>query len=144
MIRLRPLYAVATIAWTAVVLIVNGTPAERLPRTGLWLLRFPHADKMVHFGMYAVMAALAYKALADARDRQPVWFVAIIAAAVAMVGALDELHQAIVPGRSMDPLDWLADAAGAVAAVITMRVLASHLAPGYLRPAPTTAAPTDS
>jgi VanZ family protein len=28
------------------------------------------------------------------------------------VGALDELNQAAVPGRTADPADWLADALG--------------------------------
>ena len=104
-------------------MVVNGTPAERLPRAGLWFLRFPHADKLVHFGMYAVMGVLAYKAIVDARDRPPMWLLALVAGGVAMVGAIDELHQSIVPGRSSDPLDWLADATGGIVAVVAMRAL---------------------
>lgn len=124
MIRIRPLFAVAALGWMAVVLIVNGTPAAQLPRAGLWILRFPNADKVVHFGMYAVMAGLIWKAVVDDRRQAPRpawWMTAMIAVGVALVGAGDELHQSIVPGRSMDPLDWLADASGAVACVLGLR-----------------------
>lgn len=120
MMRLRPLPATAALAWAATVLIVNGTPADQLPRAGLWLLRFPHADKVVHAGMYGVMAALAWWAVSTSKPR-PAWLMAAIAAGVAAVGAADEVHQSMVPGRSMDPMDWLADAAGAVAAVVALR-----------------------
>ena len=48
-------------------------------------------------------------------------------AAVAWAGAYgvsDEVHQAFVPGRSPDPLDWLADAFGAwVGAALVARAV---------------------
>jgi len=41
-------------------------------------------------------------------------YVAIFAIA-ACYGVFDELTQTLIPGRSADPLDWLADLAGALA-----------------------------
>ncbi len=63
------------------------------------------SDKVIHAGAYAVLAALLTVAL----GRRPV---AAIAAAT-LYGLTDELHQALVPGRTPDPLDLLADLAGA-------------------------------
>jgi VanZ family protein len=38
-------------------------------------------------------------------------------------GALDEVHQGFVPGRSQDAMDWVADAAGAALAVVLWPLL---------------------
>jgi VanZ family protein len=32
-------------------------------------------------------------------------------------GALDEVHQLWIPGRTADPIDWAADAAGSVVGI---------------------------
>jgi VanZ family protein len=59
-------------------------------------------DKLAHFTVYAGIAALLW-AGAPARTAFA------IAAVVIAIGALDELHQAGLPGRSADALDFLAD-----------------------------------
>ena len=59
-------------------------------------------DKLAHFAVYSGITALLWTAAAG-RLRN-----AIIVAAV-LVGALDELHQADLPGRSADAMDFLAD-----------------------------------
>jgi VanZ family protein len=67
----------------------------------------PHPwDKVVHFLYYGVMALL----LAHGLGRRW-WWIALFA--VPLVGALDEWHQAAVPGRESSVFDWLADLAGA-------------------------------
>lgn len=68
-------------------------------------------DKVVHFLMFGFLATLICRI-------QSGWRMAIFAVAVASTyGALDELHQSFVPGRSSDILDWVADTAGASLAV---------------------------
>ncbi len=42
---------------------------------------------------------------------------------VSAYGALDELHQLFIPGRSCDILDWTADTAGVIIGVIIMTLL---------------------
>jgi VanZ family protein len=69
-------------------------------------------DKVAHFAVYAAIAALLWIA---AGARVPLLVIAVTIG----VGALDELHQAGVPGRSADAMDFLADTC-AVAATIAL------------------------
>ncbi|HET8723394.1 MAG TPA: VanZ family protein [Anaeromyxobacteraceae bacterium] len=72
---------------------------------------FTH-DKLLHLLEYAVLGALLAPALrlAGMSPRG-----ALLAAAIlgSLYGATDELHQAFVPGRTADVLDWVADTLGA-------------------------------
>lgn len=73
----------------------------------------PPWDKLYHAGNFGVLAALLYLATGRA------WLAVLLAS---LYGVSDELHQAFVPGRSADPADWLADTAGALAAVLLVRL----------------------
>ncbi|HSM91322.1 MAG TPA: VanZ family protein, partial [Anaeromyxobacteraceae bacterium] len=74
----------------------------------------PHLDKVLHAGAYGVLAALAARGLlALGWTARRTLGIALVAAS--LYGVTDELHQAFVPGRDADPLDWAADTAGAVA-----------------------------
>ena len=64
---------------------------------------FPHQDKVMHFGAYAVLAFLW-------RIPLRFWPALVLSS---LYGISDEIHQAYVPGRQADFLDWLADTAGA-------------------------------
>ena len=66
-----------------------------------------------HLGEYFVLAALALWA-ARREDRRTVL---LILALCALYGASDEFHQAFVPFRTPDPVDWLTDVAGAAVGV---------------------------
>lgn len=77
-------------------------------------VRLPHLDKAAHAGVFAMLALLVAWGLArafPAWDRARVLLLALLASVA--YGALDELHQRFVPGRSVDPLDLVADGAGA-------------------------------
>jgi VanZ family protein len=65
-------------------------------------------DKLAHFAVFSAVTALLWIATAG---RMPL---AVIAAVVA-VGALDELHQAGLPGRFADAADFLVDICAAAA-----------------------------
>ncbi|HUT74795.1 MAG TPA: VanZ family protein [Armatimonadota bacterium] len=71
-------------------------------------------DKAAHFAAYAVLGALLWWAAAPLG-------VGRAGALAMMVGAIygagDEFHQHFVPGRTPDPLDWMADVGGVVVAV---------------------------
>src|SRR5256712_2862104 len=63
-------------------------------------------DKLAHLAVFAILTTLLSIGTAG---RMPL---AVIATAIA-IGALDELHQASLPGRFADAADFLADACAA-------------------------------
>jgi VanZ family protein len=86
---------------------------------------FP-SDKLLHAVAYAGMALLASRALHGGLDRMA-WAPGLGAVGVAVgYGALDEFHQAFVPGRQASVLDWVADAVGAIAAIVILAGVVSH------------------
>jgi VanZ family protein len=97
------------IAWAVLVLLLNSVPGGALPSGG------PSTDKGAHFVLYAILGVLAARAaLRESQGWRPL--VAVLLVIVAF-GAADELHQALVPGRSVDVRDWIADLVGATAGV---------------------------
>lgn len=72
------------------------------------------ADKVAHAALYAGLSILLFKAL---RRSYPHWSpgrLALVSVGLAsLYGASDEWHQSFVPSREMDPVDLLADSAGA-------------------------------
>lgn len=89
----------AVIVWAAVIFRLSALPGSQVPG------KF---GSFAHFGVYAVLAALALHALAD--PSRWLWAVALASA----YGITDELHQLFVPGRVADPVDWVVDTLGAI------------------------------
>jgi VanZ family protein len=77
---------------------------------------FDGRDKLIHAAVWCLLGVLL--ALVAAR---PSWRGAAVAVGVAVAfGAVDELHQATVPGRDASLLDLVADLVGAsIGAVVT-------------------------
>lgn len=69
-------------------------------------------DKVLHAIAYAVLAALLVPGfrVAGVMGR---WALLAAIALASLYGASDEFHQAFVPGRTADALDWAADTIGA-------------------------------
>ena len=74
---------------------------------GVTFLR-PPLDKLAHAGSFGLLALLFRFATG-----RPMLSVLL----ASLYGLSDELHQAGVPGREADVLDWVADTAGAILAV---------------------------
>lgn len=100
------MYLAASLAYTALIWALSsrsdsggmGVPAP-------W-------DKLAHAAEYGILAGLLYGGLLW--TRRP-WALCWVLAT--LFGAGDELHQGLVPGRDASVWDFLADAAGAMAAV---------------------------
>ncbi|MDX1973407.1 MAG: VanZ family protein [Candidatus Sumerlaeia bacterium] len=122
---LAPMLGAGWFLWTTLVLTLNATPANSLPKTKFWFLDFPHSDKIIHFIMYfgvggLFCAAVLVSTLGNLRLRtKKILFVLV----PLFIAAVDELNQLNVPGRSADPLDYLADAIGIAAGVSSALLL---------------------
>jgi len=112
--------------WAVVIFVLSSVPGASYPRA-----RLPGADKIAHFFLYGTMGALCARALLLRRTAAatPVPLrtrLLVLAGAVALAtfyGVSDELHQLLVPGRSADWRDALADALGALAGgAVALRV----------------------
>ncbi|MEQ1847803.1 MAG: VanZ family protein [Nitrospira sp.] len=84
------------------------------------------SDKVLHAVEYAVFGALCYRALC--RSGHDVWRHQAIPAAIllaSLYGISDEVHQAFVPFRDSNWLDWVADTVGAAIGVTAMHRMLS-------------------
>lgn len=115
MTRIAAAYLPAA-AWAAFVFFIGGQPDLR---PSPWL-DFPGADKVAHFAMYGILGALLLLGRSMARLRHRVWWPLLV---VAMMGAADETRQRMVPGRTPDVADWVADLAGAGSGILVMGTL---------------------
>lgn len=91
---------------------------------GPMLFEFPYEDKLLHVLVYAgfgIVLARAFRAAFEGRTGLPWPVGAVLAGSV--YGALDEVYQSTVPGRTPDVRDWAADTLGALIAVVLLSLL---------------------
>jgi len=114
-------YVPLTIYWL-VLFTATTIPVERLPSVGF-------SDKINHFLAYFVLAVLVYLTLIYQRKSKYLFDKAAIATIVIglFYGAVDELHQMLVPGRFAETWDWVADALGTLAGVAVISFLINKL-----------------
>jgi VanZ family protein len=77
---------------------------------------WPFQDKLLHGGVYGLLAALwvrAFNTLRGFHGRRRLLLLAGIALAT-LYGLSDEWHQSFVPARTADPADLLADFIGSI------------------------------
>lgn len=120
----RRLYFCLLVVWVVFTFFLTSLPKQSLH------LPFRVSDKAAHFGFYGVMGFLC------ALWRRESGFPAVRAILYAVLfasfaGAVDEVHQHWIPGRSMELLDWMADTlGGGIGAIFS--VLLPHLLPSLI------------
>lgn len=107
----RILCTMLALLWALGIFWLSSAPDAR---GAAQLLTFPGADKLAHAAVFGVLAALLYGATG-----RP--YLAVLLASA--YGIFDEVHQAFVPGRHSDPLDWVANTVGAYLTVMAVRYL---------------------
>ncbi len=106
-----------SILLTAVVLYLCLAPQ---PVKSPGFFSFPGADKVVHGIMFFALTAVYLFDCRKMKHPRPIsgaGTVMIGIAAILLGGAIEVVQELMALGRSMDPLDWLADACGVVCAV---------------------------
>jgi VanZ family protein len=105
-------YWLPPVAWAAGIFLLSSLSKPPAPPD------FPYSDKVVHVLLFAVLALLLRRAFVHAgnlKTRSACW--AAFALTI-LYGGFDEFHQAFVPHRSVEWLDWLADVMGAAASFL--------------------------
>lgn len=81
-----------------------------------------YTDKVYHFTAFFGLAMLLCGTASCFRRLGPAHYVTIVGL-VGAYGIFDELTQMLVPNRTADPLDWLADVSGAILGVLSFSLL---------------------
>lgn len=111
-IRSFTYYWLPLIVYCIFIYIQSSYPSpERLPS-------FEFSDKLLHFGAYAVMGILFYRAYETLPLRNNIQMLVLISmTSASLYGISDEIHQSFVPYRDGSILDVIADVLGAVCGV---------------------------
>jgi VanZ family protein len=92
----------AVLAWMALIFALSSVSEPGVPSG--WTMPG-------HAALYAVLGALAAEALRADRDATRVLALAVLLSS--LYGMSDEIHQAFVPGRMPELVDWAVDTLGA-------------------------------
>jgi VanZ family protein len=114
---------VAAIIWAVLILIVSSIPGLSPPGLG-----FTIADKIVHFAEYFILGLLTARAVSTFY-KEPIKILWLSSALTSAYGILDELHQLLVPGRTTEGLDMVADILGSILAVALYVILLRRQSP---------------
>jgi len=100
------------ITYCVFIFIQSSFPStERLPS-------FNFSDKIMHFGAFAVMGVLFYRAYQTLPfDNILQWIVPLSMLSASLYGISDEIHQSFVPYRHASIGDVIADILGAICGV---------------------------
>ena len=95
-------------------------PGNQLPDLHL-------SDKIEHFSAFFILAVMLNLALIFQRKSFIIFkYAALVTIIITLsYGAVDELHQLFIPGRSADIRDWLADSTGGILGVFILNLVKS-------------------
>ena len=94
------------LVWAGVILLGTSLPQDAVP------IQTAGIDKILHFTIYTVFGFLLIREISEGFR---LWQAVVLTVAFVMAfGALDEWHQRLIPGRSTEFLDWVADSVGAL------------------------------
>lgn len=117
------IYIPLAIYW-GIIFIATSIPIDPMPKL------FNAQDKLEHFTAYFILAVL-FSFTFHFQEKVPLfkkYFFILSMLLIMFYGALDELHQLIVPGRYCDILDWLADVTGGLIGIIAVHFFINSLA----------------
>ncbi|MFM7726710.1 MAG: VanZ family protein [Flavobacteriales bacterium] len=111
--KYREYFKAAQFIWAAFVFIIHLMPVDR---DDIRRFDFPYADKWIHGLLFFILAALAFLSTSQRRKLLNSFLIVFIAC-LAYGGLLEYMQYTFTEERSGDILDWLADAAGALAGI---------------------------
>lgn len=121
-----------SIIWTIVILMATTIPSNSIPKD--LLLNIPHFDKLVHFGLFFILATFLLSESNKLRKQEGLTRYAILVAIIVstIYGLIIELVQYLfLPSRSGSLYDFVANVLGALAAIAAYR-LVNRLTKGWI------------
>jgi VanZ family protein len=99
------------------IFILSSIPGNYYPN-----IKFELSDKIVHFGIYSVLATSFYYSLRNQKKVSIFSEHAFLFSIVLSVlyGIIDEVHQYFVPNRTCDIFDVFANSVGALFAILSI------------------------
>lgn len=118
----KHLVYIPLILYWLVLFIATSIPAQSMPEVGI-------SDKFNHLFAYMILSMFLYLTfIVQSRysilKNNPALFSISIAT---VYGIFDEVHQMLIPGRSAEFLDWVADVSGAIIGAILISLLVNWL-----------------
>ncbi len=110
------------IIWAIIIFILCSIPGDTLPSSSF--IKIPHFDKLVHFGMFFILAIFIISEL-NYQTKWNQFKVALVTLTIVVVygGVIEILQQNYFTNRSGDYIDFIADSLGAVVAILTFPFL---------------------
>ncbi|MBK6915336.1 MAG: VanZ family protein [Ignavibacteriales bacterium] len=114
----KSLVYISLIIYWIILISATSIPADSVPTTGV-------SDKIEHFLAYFILTILLASTLIMQNKFSNLKKHYLLSTLIIGIvyGAIDELHQLIVPGRSCELLDWLSDVGGVMLGIIFVKAL---------------------
>jgi len=107
---------------TILIFVVSSFSLDRIPAQTI--LTF---DKLIHFIVYAFYTFSVTMAFSTSKSAKLKRNMCLVALFIGLAyGALDEIHQLFVGGRSASIYDWIADALGSILGVYLYSKLSKY------------------
>lgn len=108
-------YHTLPIIWAIIIIIVSSIPSDKIP--SIQIFGF---DKVVHLFIYFVFGILIQRALYFSKGKvYNIRKISLITISIIFLfGLFDELYQGLIPGRTTDVFDLIADLTGGVLSLI--------------------------
>ncbi|MDD3627989.1 MAG: VanZ family protein [bacterium] len=124
------IYHLPFILYLILIFVLSSIPGDNLPEVG-----FELNDKFIHAGIYFIAFLLSYLSFANIEkpsfiSKNPLALSLII---TILYGLSDEFHQALVPNRSAEVYDFLADVGGSMLGMILIIIYQNYLKPNLLK-----------
>lgn len=106
-------YQFPAIGWALLIFIGSSIPSKYFPASKIFSY-----DKLIHIVLFFIFGVLVYRAFTPFNDQNGVKKSRLIFSILIVVGygIFDEFHQGLVPGRSLDFYDGVADTVGGLLA----------------------------